>query len=156
MRGAELTYVLAPAEPEVEPEEDEDIFELEGQAEQAQATQPGVASEAVEQARGQGARCGFEGTVARCRDGGANASTSGHSAVRHAHLTDWLLSGEIIWQSAHSPGWVPTQLAVTGLCSHSCSLSHSFWIWARRADMAQVDSYEHQGALRVLADLHSD
>lgn len=46
-------------------------------------TQPGVASEAVEQARGKGARGGFEGAVeGSVRDAGSSASASGRSAVR--------------------------------------------------------------------------
>lgn len=71
------------AEPEAEvPEEDEDIFQLEVQTEGMHVTQPGVASEAVEQARGEGAREGFEGALDSApRDAGASASPSGRSAV---------------------------------------------------------------------------
>ncbi|KAK9806667.1 hypothetical protein WJX73_005868 [Symbiochloris irregularis] len=78
--------IAAHAEPEVEVEDDtEDIFQLEVQTEGMHVTQPGVACEAVEQARGEGARGGFEGALpdSQSRDGGRSASASGLTAADH-------------------------------------------------------------------------
>ena len=74
--------VEAEEEPELEEEDEEDIFELEGQAQQLHVTQPGVAAAAVEAARGEGARGGFEGAVAGSKEAGPSAASASRSAVR--------------------------------------------------------------------------
>lgn len=69
------------AEPEEELEADEeDIFQLEGQTEHLHVSHPGIAAGAVEAARGEGARGGFEGAVAGSR--ADNEAASSWSAVR--------------------------------------------------------------------------